>query len=111
MTLRFMHKMKVKKLTTFWERLQGLSFKNKIIPVYFETRWGIHTFFVKEPIDVIICDDSYIVRKLVRSLKPSSVLVWNPGYKKVFEIPESYGKNAKINIGDKFYPEFSDTTT
>jgi uncharacterized membrane protein (UPF0127 family) len=93
--------MKIQKLTTFFEKLQGLSFKDNIQPVFFETRWGIHTFFVKKPIDVIICDDNFIVRKIVRHMKPRKVLVWDPLYKNVLELPENFKKYSKIKIGDK----------
>jgi len=93
--------MKIKKLTSFFEKLQGLSFIDVLQPVYFETRWGIHTCFVKKPIDVIICDDNFIVRKIVRCMKPWRVLVWDPLYKNVFELPENFKIYSKIKIGDK----------
>lgn len=93
--------MKIKKLTTFREKLLGLSFKSNITPIYFETRWGMHTLFVKKPIDVIICDDDFTVRKIVRSLKPWRVLIWNPMYKRILELPVSYKNYSEIDIGDK----------
>ena len=93
--------MKVKKVTKFSEKLLGLSFKNNINPVYFETRWGIHTFFVREPIDVVICDDNFYVRKIVRSMKPWRVLVWNPMYKRILELPANYKEYSEIKIGHK----------
>jgi uncharacterized membrane protein (UPF0127 family) len=93
--------MKIQRLTSLPEKLLGLSFKENIQPVYFETRFGIHTFFVKKAIDVVICDDDFIVRKIVRSMKPWKVLIWNPKYKKVLELPTNYKKYSKITIGDK----------
>jgi|SRR3989344_4538383 len=93
--------MKVKHLTGFVEKIIGLSFKTKIKPVYFETRWGIHTFFVREPIDVIIVDDKFVVRKIVRCLKPRRIMFWNPIYKKVIEVPLNYVRYSKVKIGEK----------
>lgn len=100
--------MKIKKLAKFSEKLLGLSFSNNIEPVYFETRWGIHTFFVKKPVDVMVCDDDLIVRKIVRNLKPWKILVWNPMYKKVLELPLNNKEYSEIKVGDKikitFFP-------
>ena len=93
--------MKIQILTSLPQKLLGLSFKENIKPVYYETRFGIHTFFVKKAIDVVICDDDFIVRKIVRSMKPWKVLIWNPKYKKVLELPVNYKKYSKIIIGDK----------
>jgi len=93
--------MKIKKLTKFSDKLLGLAFRKNIKPVYFETRWGIHTFFVKKPIDVVICDDDFIVRKIVRNLKPWKILVWNPMYKNVLELPLRNKKYSYIKVGDK----------
>jgi uncharacterized membrane protein (UPF0127 family) len=93
--------MKIKKLKKFSEKLLGLSFRNNITPIYFETRWGIHTFFVKKTIDIVICDDNYIVRKIRRTLRPWKIFVWNPLYKNVFELPPDDKNYSHINIGDK----------
>jgi len=95
----------IKKLTKFSEKMVGVAFKKNITPVYFETRWGLHTFFVKKPIDVVICDDSFIVRKIVRNLKPWKVLFWDPRYKKILELPLNYKKYSKVKIGDKIQLE------
>ena len=87
------------KLTKFSEKMVGVAFKKNITPVFFETRWGLHTFFVRKPIDVVICDDNFIVRKIVRNLKPWRVLFWDPRYKKVLELPLNYKKYSKVKIG------------
>ncbi len=93
--------MKIRKLTGFSEKLVGLAFRKNITPVYFETRFGIHTFFVRQPIDVVIFDDNCIVRKIARNLRPGKVFIWNPNYKNVLELPVNYQKYSKIKIGDR----------
>lgn len=93
--------MKVKKLNTLLEVLQGVAFKEKITPVYFETRWGVHTFFVKQPIDVFICDDHLIVVKIKRGLKPWRIFTWNPMYKIVIETPPNHKLYKNIKEGSK----------
>ena len=47
---------KAKKATSWMEKARGLMFKDEINPIYFETRWGVHTFFVRDPILVVILD-------------------------------------------------------
>src|SRR4029079_6280811 len=68
--------------------LRGNMFRRKILPLYFETRWGIHTFFVKEPIDVLILDEEKTVQVIKKGLKPWRLCFWNPKYGKVVELPK-----------------------
>lgn len=76
-------------------------FRNKIESLYFETRWGIHTFFVREPIDVIILDEENRVRVIKKGLKPWRIFFWNPRYGKVVELPKQSLKLLKIRKGIK----------
>ncbi len=91
-------KIKVKKANLV-EKIIGVMFQDKILPLYFETRWGIHTFFVKKPIKVLVLDKN---NKLVLAtvVKPNRIFVWNPIYKKVIEVHESFLRK-KLKIGDK----------
>ena len=93
--------MKIKRLSSLIDKTIGLAFQNDIKPVFFQTRWGIHTFFVRSPIDVVICSDHLIVRKIVHNLKPWRLLFWNPKYKNVFEFPANDPKTKTIKIGSK----------
>lgn len=70
-------------------------------PLYFQTRWGIHTFGMKYSIDVLILDDHFIVKKMKQNLTPNTIFLWNPKYKNVIELPEGTIKKKKINIGNK----------
>lgn len=89
-----------KKLSSFGS-VQGLMFKNKIEPVYFETRFGVHTFFVKHPIDVVILDDHNVVKKVTHALQPWRIFVWNPKWSRVVELPEGTIRKKKIVEGIK----------
>ena len=93
--------MKLKYLKSFKEKTLGLAFKNKLEPVCFKTRWGIHTFFVKNPIDVFVCDNNFVIRKLVRNLKPFKIFLWNPKYSNVFEFPAGLKETSDFKIGSK----------
>lgn len=92
--------LEVKKLrnTTF-----GLMGKDKAYPIYFKTRLGIHTFFLKFPIDVVILDKQKRVVKLVENLSPNSFLLWNLKYNNVIELPYGTIKRKGIILGKKIH--------
>ncbi|MEK7092292.1 MAG: hypothetical protein AAB907_01565 [Patescibacteria group bacterium] len=91
-------KIRVKELSSFWEKTKGLIGDNTGIPVFFRTRWGIHTFGVSKTIAVAILDD---VNKVVqiKQLSPNRVFFWNPLYSRVLEIPDEYSLE-KPKIGE-----------
>ncbi|MCX6793584.1 MAG: DUF192 domain-containing protein [Candidatus Gottesmanbacteria bacterium] len=86
----------VKILRSFQEKSKGLIGANPVYPVYFTTRWGIHTFGVLLPIDILILDNNNRVVTLCRGLAPNRVFFWNPKYDKVVELPP--GTIVKKNI-------------
>lgn len=87
-------------LTTWKEKSKGLlSFDIPKI-VFFKTRWGIHTFGMKNSIDVIILDTSFVVRKIIYSLPPQRILFWNPLWNGVIEFPSNTIHALDIKKGD-----------
>ena len=94
-----MVKLNVKTLNTLTQKTVGLIGANPVYPVYFTTRWGIHTFGMKSPIDVVILDDDNRVVKLTRSLAPNRIFFWNPTYYRVLELPPGTISEKKIHIG------------
>jgi uncharacterized membrane protein (UPF0127 family) len=95
-----MIEIKVRKLTTWKEKTEGLLAFAKPEPVIFETRFGIHTFFMKYPIDVLILDREGRVVKLKTYLKPFRIYFWNPYYNKILELPKGTIREKKIKLGD-----------
>jgi len=91
---------KTKKLSGV-NKFFGLMFVDSMEPIYFETRLGIHTFFVKKPIDVILMDREFVVQKLALGLKPFRLLFWNPRYFRIIEGQSGLIQKHKIKIGDK----------
>ncbi|MCX7928769.1 MAG: DUF192 domain-containing protein [Patescibacteria group bacterium] len=85
----------------FLESVAGLMFGFQKPPVYFESRIGIHTFWVFYPIDVIILNRQGIVIKLVESLKPNQILFL--GFKSfvALECKSCFIKDNKLKVGDK----------
>ncbi|HUD19276.1 MAG TPA: DUF192 domain-containing protein [Patescibacteria group bacterium] len=90
----------MKFLLTDFEKSKGLIGAKEIYPVFFTTRWGIHTFGVLFPIDVLILDNDNRVVKLTRELPPNRLFFWNPKYQNVVELPASEIKRKGIILGD-----------
>ncbi|MCL5432609.1 MAG: DUF192 domain-containing protein [Patescibacteria group bacterium] len=95
-----MIKLKVKKLTSFKEKTIGLLNNKKAIPVLIKTRFGIHTFGLKFPIDVLVLDKNNKVVKISNNLKQNRIFLWNPLFSNVIELPSGQINNNKIKIGD-----------
>ena len=76
-------------------------FKESVEPIFFKTRFGIHTFFVKKPIDILILDDKLKIKKLKENLKPWNVYLWNPRYKNVIELPGGFINKKELFVGMK----------
>ncbi len=93
--------LRVTVLTSLKDKLVGLIGKNPIYPISFTTRWGIHTFGVVEPIDVLILDHDRRVVLLINSLPPNRFFFWNPEYVRVIELPAGYIRRKHITIGDR----------
>jgi uncharacterized membrane protein (UPF0127 family) len=89
-------KINVKFLRTPWEKFTGLIGQKNIYPIFFKTHFGIHTFGMKTPIDVLVLDKTNHVVALKTNLLPNHLFFWNPVYEKVLELP--YGEISKNNI-------------
>ncbi len=92
-----MTEIRVKKLKSFKEKTLGLIFAKSAYPALIETRFGIHTFGLRFPIDVLILDNLNRVMLIRRSLKPNRIFVWNPKFKKVIELPSGEIEKKKID--------------
>jgi uncharacterized membrane protein (UPF0127 family) len=90
---------KVKNLISIKDRTIGLIGHSKMEPIMFTTRFGIHTFGVKFPIDVVILDRNNVVVKIKQSLKQNRFFFWPVRYNKVLELPEGYIEKYRVKIG------------
>ena len=70
-----------------------------------KTRFGIHTFGMKFPIDVIILDDKGQVVKVKEKLKPGRAFLWNPKYNTVLELPDGSIASSKTKTDDILFFE------
>ena len=85
----------------FIEKTIGLIGKKNPHAIFFKTRFGIHTFGMQFPIDVLILDSKNNVVKCKENFKPNRLFLWNPKYNGVLELPEGTIKTKKIKINDK----------
>ncbi|MFH0864014.1 MAG: DUF192 domain-containing protein [Candidatus Gottesmanbacteria bacterium] len=99
--------LKVKALHSFIEKSVGLIGQKNIYPIYFTTRFGIHTFGMKSPIDVLILDSNKQVVKMIHSLPASRLFFWPPQYKDVLELPPGTIKEKGIKISEKVALDYS----
>lgn len=83
------------------EHIFGLIFYKNPVGMILWTRFGIHTFFMKYPIDVVILDNKMSVVNMSRDLRPNSVFFWNPKYKFVLELPAGSIMRSRTEIGDR----------
>lgn len=79
----------------------GLMFGIFKPPVCFKARFGIHTFFVSNPIDVIILDNMGRIVKLIENFKPNKILFWGFTIFTVIECEKNYIRRKNIKSGTK----------
>ncbi len=86
-------------MNTFFERLKGLMFKEEAIKdIYLFPRCSsIHTYFMKQNIDVCILDKNFCVLYKKENVKPKTIIIKKGYY--TLEMPLNTVKN--INIGQK----------
>ena len=84
---------------TFFSILIGFMFKKNITnALLFNKCNSIHTFFMKENIDVIMCDSENNILFFYKDLPKNKVILPKKGVTKVFETPNGY---FDIEIGKK----------
>ena len=92
-------KYKIIPMTTFNNRLKGLMFKKEPIKeIYlFPKCSSIHTYFMKQNIDVCILDKNYIITYLKANVKKRQLIIKKGYY--TLEMPLDTCKHLKV--GDK----------
>lgn len=93
--------LKVHPAKNWIEKIVGLIGASSPFPLLLKTRFGIHTFGLKFPIDVIILNSHYEVVKLASRLAPNRVFFWNPRYSIILELPTGIIGEKKIRVGSK----------
>lgn len=78
----------------------GLLKKSNPRSLLFKTRLGIHTFFLKEPIDVIVLNSKDLVKKAV-TVRTNKLFLYSPKNSKILELPHGTIMNSKTQVGDE----------
>ena len=88
-------KMKIKTCKNHFEKFKGLMFQKNFNYGLKLRCNGIHTFFMKENIDVILTDkDDYIV-KIYYNVKPNRIILPKKNVYYTYEVPVNSFKNLK----------------
>jgi uncharacterized membrane protein (UPF0127 family) len=82
-----------------FDKITGLLGENEARTIVFKTRFGIHTFFLKSSIDLLILDDKGVA-KVAKSVKPNRIALWNIRYKTVIELPYKTLRRTHTKIDD-----------
>ena len=89
---------------SFYNRLMGFMFKKNINnALLFNKCNSIHTFFMKENIDLIMCDKDNNILYFYKNLKKNKVILPKKNVYKVFETPGNYFDikiNTKMKVSD-----------
>ena len=91
--------MEIKEAKNFKDKLIGLMFKKNInYGILFYNCKSIHTFFMKENIDVILLDKNNKILKINRDIKPNRILIFKTKKRtNILELPSNSSKSFKIN--------------
>ncbi len=95
----------LKEATSFLDLALGLLRKSNPRTMLFKTHFGIHTFFLKEPIDVIVLDEQFKIVKITENLKINKLFFWNPKYFLVIELPKNTIRLSKTKTKDRLSVE------
>ena len=89
---------------SFFSRLRGFMFKNNIYyALLFNKCNSIHTFFMKENIDVIMCDKNNVILYYYNNLGKNKVILPKINVDKTIELPVNFFNiklNTKIRIDE-----------
>ena len=85
---------------TLTEKAKGLLGSEEPRALYFKTRFGIHTFGMKFPIDCVVLDDAFAVRAMREHMNRNEIFFWNPRFSRVIELPAGELSRMGTAIGD-----------
>lgn len=91
--------MKIKIADTFKDKLLGLMNKKNIdYGLLIKNCKSIHTYFMKEPIDVLLLDNENRILFINRNVEKNKVLIYHTKKKSnILELPSNASKNLNVN--------------
>lgn len=85
---------------TLAEKSKGLLKSTADAALFLKTRWGVHTFGMKFPIDCLVMDGDMKVVALREKLVPRHFFFWSPRHKNVLELPAGTLSRTDTRLGD-----------
>lgn len=91
--------MKIVIANNFKDKLLGLMFKKNIdYSLLIKNCKSIHTFFMKENIDVLLLDKNNKILDIKRNIKPNKIVIFkNKKRTNILEMPNNSSLKYKIN--------------
>ncbi len=97
------------KAESFKSRLLGLIGKTNLnYGMFFSRCNGIHTFFMKEEIDIIGLNELNIIIFLEKNVQPNKIIKINRHIKKTSILELPHNTSNDLHVGDKLFFEFKD---
>ena len=91
--------MKVIVAENFKDKLLGLMYKKNInYGILLKNCKSIHTFFMLEPIDVLLLDKENKILSIKRNVFPNKIVIFNNKKRtNILELPNNSSLNLKVN--------------
>lgn len=89
---------KIIELKGFWNNFKGLMFKKNINYGVRLRCNGIHTFFMRIPLDVVLTDKDRTIIDIIYNLKPWKIVLPRKNVYYTYEFPTNI---INLKIGDK----------
>lgn len=91
---------KVRHARTMGDRTKGLIGTHTPYALAMRTRFGIHTFGMKYPIDCAVLDSAMCVVAMRHAIPVNDFYFWNPKYSLIVELPAGSLLMTDTQIGD-----------
>lgn len=88
--------MKVKCADSFFKKLKGLMFLKKFDYILKISCNGVHTFFMRVNIDIVLTDKNNKILYIYRDVKPNRIIIPKKKVTFTYEMPQFYSDNYKI---------------
>lgn len=90
----------VKKAGSLHDAIIGLIGAKNPYGLCLFTRFGVHTFGVRFPLDIVILDKQDKIVRIKERLLPNRLFFWPPIWQCVLELPQGTIQEKKLHIGD-----------
>lgn len=80
-------------------KVRGLIGASEPESIVLKTRFGIHTFGLRFPIDLAVLDHNGVVQTTRKGFKPNGIFLWSPRYNRILELPVGTLEKKQIKKG------------